>query len=184
MGFLPCNESYRAWWSAVWTWQNTGINDWRKFAVLATQFHCWSSQGWRGPLPSRTVFITCCGLSLALKSTNRINIDIFNSPNFHQFRETLNACMMDQKASGNFTIRQAEPITEEVEDLLWSKGLLGDSTPQALFDILVFYLGLYFMLRNTNASVTDLLNISSANLLVMCLTLSIKRMSPKPTKAV
>ena len=55
--------------------------------------------------------------------------------------------MKDLKASGNFTVCQAEPITEEVEDLLRSKGLLGDSTPQALFDTLVFYLGLYFALR-------------------------------------
>ena len=54
-------------------------------------------------------------------------------------------CMKDLKASGNFTIQQAEPITE-VEDLIWSKGLLGDSTPQALFNTLVFSLGLYFAL--------------------------------------
>ena len=53
--------------------------------------------------------------------------------------------MKDLKASGNFAVHQAETITEEVEDLLWSKGLLGDSTPQSLFDTvtLVFYLDLY-----------------------------------------
>ena len=56
--------------------------------------------------------------------------------------------MKDLKASGNFTVRQAEPITEEVENLLWSKGLLGDSTSQALFNTLVFNLGLYFALRS------------------------------------
>ena len=83
----------------------------------------------------------CCGLSWALKSAIRIDIDIFNSPNFHQFQETLNACINDLKASGNFTVRQAEPITE-VKDLLWSKGLLGKSTPQTSFEPL----GLYFAL--------------------------------------
>ena len=40
--------------------------------------------------------------------------------------------MKDLKPSGNFAVRQAETITEEIEDLLWSKGLLGDSTPQSL----------------------------------------------------
>ena len=119
--------------------------------------------------PPNSVYQICCGLSRALKSANRININIFNSPKFHQFRETLDACMKDLKASGNFAIRQAETITEEIEDLLWSKGLLDDSIPQSLFDTLVFYLGLYFALRSDLEHRGLRLNSSSSNLLVVYL---------------
>ena len=31
--------------------------------------------------------------------------------------------------------RQAEVLTEEDEELLWQKGLLGDATPQTLVDM-------------------------------------------------
>lgn len=44
--------------------------------------------------------------------------------------------------------RQAEILTEEEEELLWQKGLLGDATPQSLLDAMVFYNGLYFALRS------------------------------------
>ena len=47
-----------------------------------------------------SVYQIYCGLSRALKSANRIDIDIFNSPKFLQFRETLNVCMKDLKVSG------------------------------------------------------------------------------------
>ena len=45
-------------------------------------------------------------------------------------------------------LRQAEPITEDEEDLLWEKGLLGDHTPDALCNTVVYINGLYFALRS------------------------------------
>ena len=44
--------------------------------------------------------------------------------------------------------RQAEIITEEEEELLWAKGVLGDETPHTLLGTMVFYNGLYFALRS------------------------------------
>ena len=48
---------------------------------------------------------------------------MFNSPKFNQFRDTLDACMKNLKAAGQFTVQQAETITEEIEEHLWNKGL-------------------------------------------------------------
>ena len=39
--------------------------------------------------------------------------------------------------------RQAEVLTEANEELMWSKGLLEDTTPQSLLDTVVFYNGLF-----------------------------------------
>ena len=44
--------------------------------------------------------------------------------------------------------RKAEPITTEEEDLLWEKGLLGDCSPQALLDTMLFLCGIHFALHS------------------------------------
>jgi len=56
--------------------------------------------------------------------------------------------MKQLKSTGNFEPKKVETIPREVEDVLWEKELLGDTSPQLLLDTLIFYMGLYFALRS------------------------------------
>ena len=47
-----------------------------------------------------------------------------------------------------FKDKKAEPLTPEEEELLWEKGLLGKSTPQALVDTILVINGIYLALRS------------------------------------
>ena len=98
--------------------------------------------------PPNTLYQLCSGLGRALKQADRADIKLFDDSKFCSFMTTLDSRTKQLKATGNFEVKQAEVISTEVEDLLWSKGLLGESTPQQLLDTLVFYLGLYFALRS------------------------------------
>ena len=70
---------------------------------------------------------------------------------FTEFRATLDAEMKCLQALGvGSKKRQAEPLTEKEKEILWQKGLLGDHSPQALLDTMVFMNGLYFALRSGN----------------------------------
>ena len=64
----------------------------------------------RNSHPPNSAYEICGGLSWALRSVNRSEIDIFNSPKFSQFRDTLDSCMKTLKASGNFQVRKPENI--------------------------------------------------------------------------
>ena len=44
--------------------------------------------------------------------------------------------------------KKAEVITEEMEEILWQKGLLGDHSPHVLLNTMVYLIGFYFALRS------------------------------------
>ena len=44
--------------------------------------------------------------------------------------------------------KQAEPLTIKEENRLWVQGLLGDHSPQALLDTMIFLCGMSFALRS------------------------------------
>ena len=80
---------------------------------------------------------------------NGQHIDFFKDTEFSEFRASLDAEMKRLQSLGvGATKRQAEALTEDEEEILWEKGLLGDATPQTLLDTMVFCCGLFFALRS------------------------------------
>ena len=99
--------------------------------------------------PPATLLHICSGIQRYLRSAHLPNLDIFSDSAFSNFRRTLDAEMKRLTAKGlGSKKKKAEPLTEEQEETLWRKGILGDHTPQALLNTMVFCSGVYFALRS------------------------------------
>ena len=65
------------------------------------------------------------------------------------FQDSLDAEMKRLTAKGlGCEIKQAEPITKDEEQLMWTKGVLCDTDPKTLQNTLFFLIGKFFALRS------------------------------------
>ena len=99
--------------------------------------------------PPNTLHHIVCGLMRHVRQSGNPQVDFFCDSQFSGFRASLDAEMKRLQAEGVGSKRkQAETLTEEEENILWDKGLLGDKNPQTLLDTIIFYNGLFFALRS------------------------------------
>ena len=79
----------------------------------------------------------------------RPELDFFKDPDFSDFRSSLDAEMKKLQSAGVGSVKkQAEPLTMDEEEQLWEKKILGDHSPKALLNTMMFMNGLYFALRS------------------------------------
>ena len=89
------------------------------------------------------------GIQRFLRWNGKPEIDIYKDPGFADFRICLDSEMKRlQRAGLGSKKKKAKPLTAEEEELLWTKGLLGSGSPQALVDTMVVMNGIYFALRS------------------------------------
>ncbi len=75
--------------------------------------------------------------------------DFYKDAEYSGFIASLNAEMKRLQSKGmGSTQKQAEPLSTQEEEQLWENQLLGDHSPQALLNTMVFMIGLYFALRS------------------------------------
>ena len=97
--------------------------------------------------PPNSLHHIICGIMRHVRCF-KPEVDFFKDNDFSSFRSSLNAEMKRLQSKGLATLKQAEPLTEKEEELLWEKKFLGEQSPQILLNTMIFMNGLYFALRS------------------------------------
>ncbi|XP_061170897.1 zinc finger MYM-type protein 2-like [Saccostrea echinata] len=145
-------------------WSVTTFHDWRSARMLTTGdqipdilsssaeeliLGCQDLLLKRKAYPPKTLYMLCTGLLRHLRE-NGLHLKFLDEKNsqFYEFRKSLGARMAELTVQGVGTsTKQAEPISEEAENVLWEKGLLGNSTGESMLNTVFFYNCKLFGLR-------------------------------------
>ena len=99
-------------------------------------------------------------------------MNLFKDTEFRHFQNVLDMTCKESASAGiGCHRRQAEVISNDEEEILWSRGLLGDSSPQTLIDTLLYLNGLHFALRSGKEHRT--LTLSQISIINAALTIII-----------
>ncbi len=98
--------------------------------------------------PPNTLYHIVNGIMRHVRISNP-GTDFYKDAEYSGFIASLNAEMKRLQSKGmGSTQKQAEPLSTQEEEQLWENQLLGDHSPQALLNTMVFMIGLYFALRS------------------------------------
>ena len=97
--------------------------------------------------PRNTLVSITAGINSSFQE-NQLEVNLFKDSDFCHFQSVLDMACKESASSGiGCHRRQAEVITHDEEELLWSSGVLGEGNPQT-FDTLLYLNGLHFALRS------------------------------------
>lgn len=86
-------------------------------------------------------------IQLHLRENDR-HINLLEDNDFVKIRKVLDARMKELTKSGLGTKKkQAETISIDQENKMWTEGILGEDNPQKLLDTIIYLIGLNFALR-------------------------------------
>ena len=100
-----------------------------------------------GDYPGKTLYQLTCALQNHLKKCN-LNWKLVHGDEFVKFQRVLNSVMQERALNGiGVCSRQAQLISLETENRLWSDGILGEDTPNKLRDTVLYIIGVNCALR-------------------------------------
>ena len=99
--------------------------------------------------PLNTLDQICAGLQRASRENGLPELKMFRNPRYKLFQDSIDSRMKALTRTGlGVNVKQAKPISGDEEEILWSKGLLGEDDPRTLVTTLVYLFGKYFSLRS------------------------------------
>ena len=97
--------------------------------------------------PGQSLYELVINLQMHLEQLGK-TYKFLSEESFLQVKNTLDHTMKQRAAAGlGVNKKKAETISIEEEELLWQRGILGDTTPSRLLVTLIYLFGLHFALR-------------------------------------
>ena len=99
--------------------------------------------------PPNTLYQIACSIQRDVQKYAP-EVTFFANPEFSSFKRVLDGEIKRLQEQGLGTnIKRAELISQNKEKIMWEKGILGKSFPQALLDTMVYMCGVFFALRSS-----------------------------------